>query len=379
MPPIELPRTSRTRAHAEVLGDEAVLRVDHVVVVVSGEARAQAVRGLRGLPGADRVGKDDEVAAGVERLSGPEELAGERRGEQARARSRGAVEDQDGLARWARPPSCSAGASRAAPRRCGSGSPGRSTCLPSAPGSRRPAPERSWAGTPRSTRPGPRASRCSCALASFSGRELRRSGTAVDTLALRTARRTAPCSPRPKAGSAGELGKLQLTPGGTRRSAGGRSRAAAPPALRGGAPDSWRRKASRVAPARWPERASRRPEVRAAGGARGCGSGCAPARTSRPRPSSPRTRRSARRGPPRRAVPWRARRGRCSPCRSAWAGRCGSPRARAHRARRARPARRGRAARPRPPRGRRPGARTRRRTRRPARRSRALRPAAPPS
>ena len=63
--------------HAQALGHQAVLREHHVVVVVAREFRAQAVGGLGRFPGAERVGQDDVVAARVERLARPEQLAGE--------------------------------------------------------------------------------------------------------------------------------------------------------------------------------------------------------------------------------------------------------------------------------------------------------------
>ena len=65
--------------HAQALGHQAVLRVDHVVVVVARKFRAQAVGGLARFSVADGVGKDDEVFRGIERLAGAEQLAREGR------------------------------------------------------------------------------------------------------------------------------------------------------------------------------------------------------------------------------------------------------------------------------------------------------------
>jgi hypothetical protein len=53
---------------------------------------------LAGLAGAERVGKDDEVAVRVERLAGAEQLAGERGVEHAGAAARGAVQHEHRLA-----------------------------------------------------------------------------------------------------------------------------------------------------------------------------------------------------------------------------------------------------------------------------------------
>ncbi len=82
-----------------MLGQESVVRVNHVLVVVAREARAQAVGRLARFPVPDRVRQDDVVAAGVERLPGTEELAGEYRCEQRSAGLRRAVEHDDRLSR----------------------------------------------------------------------------------------------------------------------------------------------------------------------------------------------------------------------------------------------------------------------------------------
>src|SRR5439155_15690569 len=85
-----------------------VLRANHVVVRVLRKARVQAVARLARLPVADAVGQDDEVARGVEELTGAEELAAKGPRQKARARAAGAVKNEHGVADDAR---------RVAPRR----------------------------------------------------------------------------------------------------------------------------------------------------------------------------------------------------------------------------------------------------------------------
>ena len=62
---------------AEMVFHQIILGGHHVVVVVFRERRPQAVRRLAAAAGADRVGDDDEVLGGVERLAWPVERAGE--------------------------------------------------------------------------------------------------------------------------------------------------------------------------------------------------------------------------------------------------------------------------------------------------------------
>src|SRR5689334_23953851 len=63
--------------HVEVLRQQAMMRDDHVVVVVSRKFGTQAVGWLRRLAVPERVGNDEEVAARIERLAPSEELPGE--------------------------------------------------------------------------------------------------------------------------------------------------------------------------------------------------------------------------------------------------------------------------------------------------------------
>ena len=68
---------------AEAFGDQPVLRVDHVVIVVLRELGAQPVGRLGRFAVADRVGQDDEVFLRVERLARAEQFAGEGRRQHA--------------------------------------------------------------------------------------------------------------------------------------------------------------------------------------------------------------------------------------------------------------------------------------------------------
>jgi hypothetical protein len=82
----------------QVLSDQAVLRVHHVVVVVFGEGSAQAVGRFGGFAGADRVRQDDEIFAGVQRLARAKQLACKAGVDHAHARAGGAVQHQHGFA-----------------------------------------------------------------------------------------------------------------------------------------------------------------------------------------------------------------------------------------------------------------------------------------
>src|SRR5579885_1917252 len=59
------------------LGEQKVLRFDHIVIVVMRKARVQPIAGLAGMAGTDSIGKDDEVPAGVEKLARAEQNSGE--------------------------------------------------------------------------------------------------------------------------------------------------------------------------------------------------------------------------------------------------------------------------------------------------------------
>ncbi len=79
-------------------GEQAVLRFDHVGVAVLRKLRAQAVAGFGGLAVPDAVGQHDEVASGVERLSGAKQLTRELGPDELRAAAAGAVTDEHGIA-----------------------------------------------------------------------------------------------------------------------------------------------------------------------------------------------------------------------------------------------------------------------------------------
>ena len=85
-------------ADAEALLEQAILGVDHVGVVVPGEFRLEAVGGPGRFAVADAVREDDVVLGGVERLAGPEQLAGEGGRQHAGRRARRAVQHQHRLA-----------------------------------------------------------------------------------------------------------------------------------------------------------------------------------------------------------------------------------------------------------------------------------------
>src|SRR6185312_16244944 len=77
---------------------EAMLRRDHVSVTIAREAAAEPVAGLARAPVADRVGEDEVVAAGVERLTLAEELARELGPEEVRPAAGCPMEDKDRIA-----------------------------------------------------------------------------------------------------------------------------------------------------------------------------------------------------------------------------------------------------------------------------------------
>ena len=80
--------------HAETLGQEPVLRADHVVVRVARELRPEPVARLRRAAVPDPVGDHHVIARGVERLARAEQNAGERRAEELRRRAARPVQDE---------------------------------------------------------------------------------------------------------------------------------------------------------------------------------------------------------------------------------------------------------------------------------------------
>jgi hypothetical protein len=76
IPPIELP-SIRCMPNAEALGYQAVLRCDHIVVVVPRKLCPHAVGRLGGFSVTDGAGQNYEVLACVQRLTWTEQLAPE--------------------------------------------------------------------------------------------------------------------------------------------------------------------------------------------------------------------------------------------------------------------------------------------------------------
>ena len=81
--------------HAEPFGEQAMVRGDHVIVVVLRKMRVQAVAGLRRFSVADTIWKNDVIARRVEKLSRAEELAGKNGCEELMAGATGAVKNQN--------------------------------------------------------------------------------------------------------------------------------------------------------------------------------------------------------------------------------------------------------------------------------------------
>ena len=81
----------------ETFEEHLVLAPNHVVVIVLGEAHAEAVRGPGALAVADVIGEDQEVARDVERLAGAEEHVGEDAVEERMRVAAGAVQEEHGV------------------------------------------------------------------------------------------------------------------------------------------------------------------------------------------------------------------------------------------------------------------------------------------
>ena len=79
----------------QALGQQPVLRFDHVAVAVVRKAGVQPVARLAGVAVADAVGEHDEVLRGIERLTRREELARKFRSHETRTAPSGAVQDED--------------------------------------------------------------------------------------------------------------------------------------------------------------------------------------------------------------------------------------------------------------------------------------------
>src|SRR5579863_9968677 len=83
--------------YAEPFFDEFVLRRHHVVVIVLREMGAHPVARLTRFAVADAVGKDDEVAARIEKLPRSEQHAGKDWLEESTSLTTGPVQNQDGI------------------------------------------------------------------------------------------------------------------------------------------------------------------------------------------------------------------------------------------------------------------------------------------
>src|ERR1700694_855659 len=82
----------------QTLGDQPILRLDHVDVAVMGECRVQAVARLARLPMPDAIGENDEIASRIEQLPGAEQRAREFRPNELRAASTRSMQDEDRVA-----------------------------------------------------------------------------------------------------------------------------------------------------------------------------------------------------------------------------------------------------------------------------------------
>jgi hypothetical protein len=85
-------------ADAEMLLEQTILSLDHVVVIVAWELRLHAFGRLRRSSVPDRVRDDDVIFGGVERLPGAEQFASEIRRQHAVGGAARAMQHQDGLA-----------------------------------------------------------------------------------------------------------------------------------------------------------------------------------------------------------------------------------------------------------------------------------------
>jgi hypothetical protein len=82
---------------AEPFGEQPIMRIDHVLVIILREHRLHAVRRLRRFAVADAVGNDDVVFRRIERLAGAEQFAAEIRRQHAGRRAARAVQHQHRL------------------------------------------------------------------------------------------------------------------------------------------------------------------------------------------------------------------------------------------------------------------------------------------
>jgi hypothetical protein len=83
--------------YTQALGDEPVLRGNHVAVPIVWKARAQTIAWLGGFPGADSIREDYEMGGRVEKLAGAEQFTGKTGAEKAAPVAGRAVENEDGV------------------------------------------------------------------------------------------------------------------------------------------------------------------------------------------------------------------------------------------------------------------------------------------
>src|SRR5438067_11656002 len=72
-----------------------MMRGNHVVIVVLGKMRVQAIAGLRGFSVPDAIRKNDVVARGIEKLARAEEFTGKNGRKELLCSAPGAMQNQD--------------------------------------------------------------------------------------------------------------------------------------------------------------------------------------------------------------------------------------------------------------------------------------------
>ena len=82
---------------AETFAEQAILRVNHVGVIVFGEFRFETIGRLRAFAVSDTVRDDDVIFGGVQRLARAEQLTGKISGKHAGGRAATAVKHQHRL------------------------------------------------------------------------------------------------------------------------------------------------------------------------------------------------------------------------------------------------------------------------------------------
>ncbi len=83
--------------HAESLGEQLVLGVDHVVVRVLREPRVHSVAWFARPSMSDAVGEHDEIVGGIEQLPRTEQLTAERLAQESASRPGSAMQYQHGV------------------------------------------------------------------------------------------------------------------------------------------------------------------------------------------------------------------------------------------------------------------------------------------